>query len=486
MDEKLKNKTLSSLMWQFGQKMFSQFFSFVVTVILARVLVPEDYGVVALASMFNVLVGIFINGSMDASLIQKRDVDELDYNTVFFSSLFMSVLIYLLVYFIAPFFANVYDNPMISPIMRVLALTMPIGALAMVQNASISRNLDFKKFFYATFVGQIIAATVGIVMAYNEYGPWALVAQTIISTVANTLVMFTLVSWHPRWMFSWERFMTLFSFAWKKSIAGFIGTLCDQMKGYLIGGKYTTSDLAYYNRGEGLPDMFRNNIAGTIDAVLFPALSRLNGDVVGVKQGMRRAMMTSSYVLSPIFLGLAAISEQVIPLLYTEKWSPAIPFMQVACLTSCIIVLNRANLESILAIGRSGEVLKLEIYKKPVMIAILAVTVFISPIAISIGMFVYSFYVLYMNTRPNAKYLGYSLSEQINDVKAGLLLSLAMALIVYFWGVIIPNRILALFVQIPVGVLFYLGISHLLELDAYIYVKEIAKTKLNGNLTCKN
>lgn len=479
MDENLKNKTLSSLFWQFGQKLFGQLFSFVVTVILARLLMPEDYGVVALASMFNVLVGIFITGSMDAALIQKKDVDDLDYNTVFWGSLFMSFVIYGVVFAAAPLFAQIYDNQMITPVMRILALTMPIGALAMVQNASISRNLEFKKFFYASLIGQVIAAVLGIVMAYKGFGPWALVAQTILSTVANTFVMFCLVSWHPRFMFSIERFKILFSYAWKKSAAGFVGTLCDQLKGYLIGGKYTTADLAYFNRGEGLPDMFRNNIAGTIDAVLFPALSRLNGDTEAVKRGMRRAMMTSSYVLSPIFLGLGAISDKIIPLLYTEKWAPAIPFMQVACATSCIIVLNRANLESILAIGHSGEVLKLEIYKKPVMIAILAIAVFISPLAISIGMFVYSFYVLYMNTRPNEKYLNYSLLEQINDVKAGLLLSVAMAAIVYLLGIFLKNIYLSIIIQIAVGMLFYIGLSSLIKVEAYFYVKEMIVEKLH-------
>ncbi len=481
MDENLKNKALSSLVWQFGQKFFGQLFSFVVSVILARLLLPEEFGVVALASMFNVLVGIFITGSMDSALIQKKNVDELDYNTVFYSSFLMSFIVYGIVFFFAPFFADIYKTPMISPIMRVLALTMPIGALAMVQNATISRNLEFKKFFYASFVGQLLSATVGIVMAYKGFGPWALVAQTMLSTITNTFVMFTLVSWHPRLMFSWERFRILFSYAWKKSAAGFIGTFCEQLKGYLIGGKYTTADLAFFNRGEGLPDMFRSNIAGTIEAVLFPALSRLNGDTEAVKRGMRRAMMTSSFVLSPIFFGLAAISDQIIPLLYTEKWNAAIPFMQVACVTSCVIILNRANLEAILAIGRSGEVLRLEIYKKPVMLAILSVAIFFGPIAISIGMFIYSFYVLYMNTRPNAKYLNYSLSEQINDVKSGLLLSLIMAFIVYFIGIVIPNKIIAISVQIPVGVLFYCGVSHVFGFEAYIYVKEILLDRLLKN-----
>lgn len=284
MDNNIKSKTLSGVLWQFLQKITSQLFSFVVTVILARLLTPADYGVVALACMFNVLVGIFISGSMDAALIQKKDADELDYNTIFYSSLFMSFIIYGVVYFGSPYFASFYHNEQICPVMRVLALTMPIGALAMVQNAIISRQMAFKKYFTASIVGQVVSAIIGILMAYQGFGPWALVAQQMVSSVTNTLVMFCIVRWYPKLMFSWNRFKTLFNFAWKKTASSFIGTLCDQLKGYLIGFKYTAADLAYFNRGEGLPQLFGTNISGTVNTVLFPALSKLQGDKEAVKR----------------------------------------------------------------------------------------------------------------------------------------------------------------------------------------------------------
>lgn len=471
-EENLKSKTLTGFIWQLLQKTVGQLLSFVVTVILARLLLPSDYGVVALASMFNVLVGIFISGSMDAALIQKKDADELDYNTVFYSSLFMSFVIYAVVFLGAPVLADIYDNPLVTPLMRVLALGMPIGALAMVQNATVSRQLQFKKFFYASLVGQVISAAVGIAMAYGGYGPWALVAQNMISGITNTVVMFFLVSWHPRLMFSFARFRQLFDFAWKKTAAGFIGTLCFQLKGYLIGYKYTMADLAYFNRGDGLPDMVMNNINGSINSVLFPALSKMSDDPDALRRGVRRAMMTSSYVLTPLLLGLAAVSPQVVLLLYTDRWAPAIPFMQVACLTACMTVLNTANLQAFYAIGCSGEVLKLEIYKKPAMLAILAVAIFISPLAISVGLLLYSIYVLYVNTRPNAKYLGYTLREQIRDVRGSFLLAGSMAVLVYGIGYLITNNVLCLTVQILVGAAYYIGLSHLLHLEEYHYVRK--------------
>ena len=478
MDNNLKSQTLSGLAWQFMQKILAQTLSFVITVILTRLLTPEDYGVVALACMFNVLVGVFVSGSMDSALVQKKDADDLDYNTVFYSSLFMSFIIYGVIYFGAPYFAAFFHNSQICPIMRVLALTMPVGALTIVQSAIVTRRMEFKKFFVVGITGQAVSAATGITMACKGYGPWSLVAQQMVSVITNSCVLVYLVRWKPKLTFSWSRFTEMFSFAWKKTAAGFIGTLCEQLKGYLIGFRYTSADLAYFNRGEGIPEMFKNNISGTINNVLFPALSKLQNDREAVKRGMRRAMMTSSYILTPIFFGLAAVADKVVPMLYSEIWSPAIPFMQIACLTAIVTVLNGANLQSILAIGMSGEVLKLEMYKKPVMVAMLFGGIGFGPIGISFSMLCYSVYVLYMNTRPNKKYLYYSLREQMKDVGAGILISSIMALFVYTLGYIIENDYIALGVQTIAGAAFYIGVSEVFKPEAYRYARQTILEKI--------
>lgn len=473
MQGSLKEKTLKGFIWNFSQKFLGQLFHFVVTVILARLLMPEDYGVVALVGMFNVLVGLFINGSMDMALVQKKDADELDYNTVFYSSLFMSFIIFGIVFFSAPHFATLYHNDIIIPIMRVSALTMPIGAFSMVQNATVARQMEFRNFFYATLSGQVLAAIVAIIMAYQDYGPWALVAQSIISTTTNTIVLFQLNNWRPKWMFSWERFKGLFSYAWKRTAAGFMGTFCNQLKGYLIGYKYTAADLAYFNRGEGLPEMLKNNISGTIDTVLLPAFSKIQDDVDNVKRGVRRSIMTSTFLVCPILLGLAATANKIVPILYSAKWMPAVPFMQVACATLCVILINNTNLQTLYALGRTDIVLKQEFIKKPVMLVILAITVPISPISISIGIFFHHLHELFWTCHANAKIIRYSLSEQISDVKPAFVISVLMAFIVYFIGKIDMNVYILLPIQIIVGAIIYLAISHLLRIESYVYVRKM-------------
>ena len=471
MEENLKQKTLSGIFWSFAQKALNQAIAFVVTIILARKLSPDDYGVVAIAAMFTILMGMFMNGGMGVALIQKKDADELDYNTVFYMGLGMSFVLYIIVFFVSPFIASFYREPLISPIIRVLALTMPLGALGGVQGAIVSRQMEFKKFFYASFSGQVLSAAVGICMAYKGYGPWALVGQQMVSAITSTLVVFSMVRWCPRWMFSFERFKGLFSFSWKKLGADFIGTFCSQLRGYIIGYKYSAADLGFYNRGEGLPQMIRNNLYGSISGVMFPALSKLQNEEGGVKRGIRRSIRTSSYLFLPLLFGLAAVSDQLVPILYSAKWNPAIPFMQILCVTAAMDIINGANLQAILAIGRSDVVLKIEFYKKPVMLAILAVTTFISPIAIAVGMMIYSFYVLYVNAGANKRYLNYPLSEQIHDIFPNLLLAVSMAVMVYFVGFLIPNIYMALVCQILIGGIYYIGMSHYLRNENYFYVR---------------
>lgn len=470
MSDNLKQKTISGLFWQFSQKFIGQIFSFVVTLILARLLLPEDYGVVAIAGMFNILAGIFINCSLDIALVQKKDVDELDYNTVFYSALLASIIVYLGVYCCAPIVSNIYKNELICPVIRTMALTMPLSSLSIIQNTKIIRSMKFKTFFYTTLIGQIFAGVFGIYFAFHGYGAWALVIQSLVGSIVNTLSLFCIVRWLPKLMYSFERFKALFSFAWKRSAAGLMGTFCNQLKGYLIGYQYTTADLAFLNRGEGLPDMLKNNISGTIDGVLFPALTKLQDDKERLKSGIKRSIIVANYVLAPTMFGLAAVSDKLVPLLYSAKWSPAIPFMQISCITVCVIVINNTNLQALYAIGRSDEVLRIEFIKKIVMIFILLISIYISPIAISAGFLVHSCHELFWTSRSLSKYVDYSLCEQLNDIKSSSLLAFSMGIVVILVGENINNIYISLFVQVLTGFIYYVIMSHIFDMKGYKYI----------------
>jgi len=461
MDSQLKDKVLSSFVWQLLQRVLTQLISFGVSVVLARILAPEDYGVVALSGMFIVLIGIFIDSGLGTALIQKKDADELDYNTVFYSNVFIAVVVYLVVFCMAPLLAKIFSNPQVTSVIRVMALSMPIGSLAGVHSAMISKNLAFKKFFFSTLSGSLLSAVVGLSMVLAGCGVWALVGQNIVSNIANTIVMLLVVRWIPKRMFSCKRFKSLFSYGWKIAASNLIGTFFSQLKGYTIGLKYSPADLAYYNRGEGLPGILYNNISSSINTVLFPALSKLQDDKVAIRRALSKTMQTASFVLMPGLLGLSAVSHNFVEIVYTSKWMAVVPFMQVICMMNCFDLLGAANIQAMKAVGRADTLLKLEVYKKPLMLAILVGCMFVSPLAIAVGQFVYSLIALAINAYPNRKYIGYPLKEQFLDISNSFFIAVVMSIIVYLVGKLSLNIYVLLVLQVLVGIVVYLVLSRL-------------------------
>lgn len=473
----IKGKTISGFFWQLSQKVLCQVVSFGISVVLARILLPSDYGVVAICSMFLILAGIFISGGLGTALVQKKDADDLDFCTVFYSGMVLSIVVYSAVFFAAPLIADFFKNEQITSVIRVLALAMPIGTLSGVQNAFVSRQMIFKKFFYSSLIGTFASGAVGLGMALTGFGVWALVGQNLVSTITNTLVLFCIIEWHPKLRFSYERFKALFSFGWKMAVINILTTFFYQLKGYVIGYKYSATQLAYYNRGEGLPGILYNNINGTISDVLFPALSKLQDDKAALRRALSRAMRVSSFFLMPALFGLAAISNNLVIIIFSEKWAASIPFMQVICLISCSDILGMANYQAIKAVGRADTLLKMEFIKRPAMFAILIITMFISPLAIAVGQLVYSIIAFIVNAYPNRKYIDYPILQQLTDVGRNFGISLLMAIIVYLIGFIGMNMYVCVAVQVVVGGVLYYFMACAFNKEDYGYVLEFVKTK---------
>ena len=435
-NEEIKRKTISGFFWQFGRKILGQFLGFLVTLVLARKLMPEEFGIVALCAMFITFIDLFVNSGISIALIQKKDVDELDYNTIFHSGLVLSIIAYIIIFFSAPFVAIWFHNPQVTSVLRVSSIAMLIGSFSMVQSAHVSRKLEFKKYFLSSLSGQALSGVVGVTMACIGFGVWALVTQSLIKRLTSTLVLYFIVRWHPHWEFSFERFKGMYSFAWRQMVANATATISEQLRGYVIGIKYSPADLAYYNRGEGLPGIVYNNVNGTINSVMFPALARLQDDKARIRHGLSRSMKTSSYVIFPALFGLAAVSDKIIVILYTAKWLPAVPFMQLICIIYCFSLIGGANTQAITAMGRSDIVMKWELIKRPIMLSVLAITAFISPLAIAIGQCIYCIGVCFFNAYPNKKIIGYPIRDQVLDIGGNFLLALTMAGIVFLVGLL--------------------------------------------------
>lgn len=466
---------MSNFIWRLAERFGAQGVAFVVSIVLARLLAPEAYGTIALVTVFTQILNVFIDSGFGNALIQKKDADDLDFSTVFYFNIAICVLLYLGMFLAAPLIAKFYNDASLISVVRVLSLTLVISGVKNVQQAYVSRTMQFKRFFFATLGGTIGAAVIGIAMAYFGFGVWALVAQQIFNATVDTLILWITVRWRPKWMFSWQRLKGLFSFGWKLLASSLLDTVYNDLRQLIIGKMYTKTDLAQYNRGKQLPDLLVNNIDTSINSVLLPAMSQVQDDPERVKNMTRRAMKTSTYVIAPVMMGLAFTAESVIHLILTEKWLPCVPFLRVFCITYMFYPVNTTNLNAIKAMGRSDLFLKLETIKKVIGLIVLLGTMWFGVMAMAYSLLLTSITSQIINSWPNKKLLDYSYPEQIRDILPGILLAVFMGSCVYPVKWIGFSDLLTLFIQVVMGACIYIGGSALLKLEGFRYLWEQLK-----------
>lgn len=472
-----RETVLSNLIWRFLERTGAQVVALVVSIVLARILSPEDYGTVALTTVFINMLNIFVDSGLGCALIQKKEADDIDFSTVFFTNIAFCIMLYVLMFFTAPFLARFYGKGGLTSIIRVLSITILISGIKNIQNSYISKTLQFKKFFYATLAGTIIAAIVGVWMAYNGFGVWALVAQHITNLSIDTLLLWITVKWRPRFVFSFQRLKGLFSYGWKLLVSALLDTFYTNLRNLIIGKKYTLGDLAFYTKGENFSKVVVGNINGAIDSVLLPAMSAEQDDRERVKQMTRRAIKTSTFCIAPLVMGLAGCSKNIVLILLTDKWLPAVPYIVIFCITYMFYPIHTANLNAIKAVGRSDLFLRLEIIKKIVGFVILFSTMWFGVKVMAYSLLVTSLLGQIINSWPNKKLVHYGYIEQIKDILPGILLAIAMGFAVSFGRFIpLPNAV-QLLIQIFAGaVIFILG-SILFKLDSFSYIQSILVQK---------
>lgn len=475
----LKAKTLSGVIWKFGERVSAQAVNFIVSIILARLLLPEDYGLIALVTVFITICNKIVVSGFATSLIQKKDADNLDFSTVFYFSLAVAVVLYTGLFFSAPFIADFYsaesDPKLFIQVIRVMGLNLFVIAVNSVQQAYVSRTMQFKKFFYSTIIGTIISAIVGIAMAYAGKGVWALVAQNLILAVVNGIVLWFMVKWRPELKFSFKRLKTLYSYGWKIFVASMIKILYNDLRSLVIGKVYTAADLAFYNKAQSFPQLIDTNVEGTIDSVLFPAISKKQSSVDDMRAMLRRAIKTTSYVLMPLLAGLSAVAKPFIIILLTDKWAESIPLMQILAFSFMFAPVELENLQAIKAIGRSDVALKVEIIKKVVGVIILIVSIPFGVTAIAVGMVISTTLSAIINAIPNKKLLGYTFKMQLMDILPSILLSFIMFGVVYPISILNINIYLMLIIQVAVGAVVYVGLSAIFKVESFKYILGIVK-----------
>ena len=474
-----KAKVISNLIWRFFERCGAQLVSFAVSVVLARILDPDLYGPITKAAVFTAILLVFVDSGMANALIQKKDPDDLDFSSVFFFNLAFGLLLYLGLFFAAPLIARMYHDMGLVPIFRVLGLTVVVAGVKNVQQAYVSKTLQFKRFFFSTLGGTLFSAVLGITMALRGFGVWALVWQQLSNVTVNTVILWFTVGWRPKRMFSLTRLKGLLSYGWKLLGAQLLDTVYLKLYPLIIGIRYTDADLAFFDRGNHLPNLVVENINYSIDSVLLPVLSAEQDHREQVREMTRRAIKVSSFVMMPLMAGLAVCAEPLIRLLLKEKWMPCVPFLQIFCAVYAFYPLHTANLNAIKAMGRSDVFLKLEIVKKVVETSVLLLTMRIGILAMALGQLGCELLSLFINAWPNRRLLDYSYRQQLRDMLPSALLSLGMAALLRPLLLIGLSDALTLLLQIPLGVAIYVLGAKLFQLDSFAFILGIAKNMLH-------
>ncbi|MBQ3355848.1 MAG: lipopolysaccharide biosynthesis protein [Oscillospiraceae bacterium] len=475
MKENYRGKALSGMAWKFAERLLTKIVTGIVSVILARILLPDDYGVISLTTVFITLFDVFVTYGFGVALVQKKDADELDFSSTFYAGFVISTLLYVALFFLAELIGDFYDSQLLCSVLRVLGLRLPISALGTVQNAIASRKLMFKQYFWASFIGTILSAVVGIWMAYAGCGVWALVGQQLTDIVVDKIFFFYATKWYPKRCFSFQRVKRLLAYGWKILVSGLINTGYVELRSLIIGKMYTKADLAYYDKGKTFPSVIENSIHAPINDVLFPILAKEQDDLVRVKDMTRKTITTSCFFVFPAMVGLAVVAPTLVPLVYTAKWNPIVPFMQMLCVSFMFRPMQYANIQAIKAIGKSDVYLRLEIIKKSVGIALLLASIWFGVFWIVFAAMATEIAATVINAIPNKKLLNYSFAEQTKDILPYLFMSLVMGAAVFAMNYLPIHHVARLAIQIIVGAGLYYCAARLMKPAAYQYAQETIK-----------
>ena len=450
--------------------MGTQVVSFLVSIILARLLEPKDFGTITLITVFIAISQVFVLSGFGSALIQKKDVTEEDYNSVFYLSLCVSALLYAVLFFAAPGIALFYQEPLLVGILRLLALTLIVGALNAVQYAVLNREMWFKLSFKVSLIAIVVSGVIGVSMAYCGWGVWSLVASSLGGQIATTVTLWFVVHWRPALIFSFSSIRQLFRFSSKLLVSALLDTFFNNLYNLIIGKLFNPTVLGHYSRGQSLPNLLMTSVNGTVSGVIFPALASCQHDLVRVKEITRRAVKATCFVSFPVMLGLAAVAKPLVEVLLTEKWLPCVPYVQISCITFSFWPLHTANLQVLTALGESGTFLALEVIKKVIIVVTIAGTFRFGVMAMVIGQAVTSALCLVINAWPNGRLIGYSFSRQMADVAPSFLLSCGMGAAVLGVGFVIANPYLQLGVQVVLGAALYLVGAKLFHLEIADYL----------------
>ena len=462
------------------ERFVAQGLSLIISIIIARILLPSDYAIVSIVTIFFTFANVLISGGFNTALIQKKDAKAEDYSSVLYLSLFLSILVYSILFLGAPFIANIYHLEELILVIRIMGLSLPITAFKSIWCAFISSHFMFKKFFFATLGGTIVSGIVGIGMALKGFGPWALITQQMVNTIIDTILLVLTTRIGLVFKVSLSKLKELYKYGWKILVSSLLGTTYAEITPLFIGIKFSANDLSFYSKGKSFPSMLSSSVTNTLSAVLFPFLSKYQDDKKQVLEYTRRYMQIASFVIFPVMLGFFAISNSFVRVVLTDKWLPSVYFIQVFCICYMFDVVAIGNCETIKAIGRSDVYLVIEIIKKSCYGVTLALFIIFadSPKIITAAYLVCTVIQVAVNCVPNIKLINYRFKDQVLDLLPNLLISSLMCAVVCLVGQIRINAFWLLVIQVLSGIVFFVLCCLITNNKSYRYCINLIKERL--------
>lgn len=470
MAENLRKETVKGVAWSALERISTGGVLFIANLILARLLSPKDFGLLAVISIFVQIAQTFIDSGFSNALIQKKDRNQIDYSTVFYFNLVISCIFYIILYFGSPFIAKFFDNSQLINLTRVVGLNLLIGALVSVHKTRLTVNLQFKEQGLITLLSSVVAAIIAILLAYHGFGVWSLVVLTLVNISLQTILFYTFVHWHPSLAFSTNAFKGLFSYSSKLLGASLIHLLYRNIYPIVIGKRFSATDLGFFNRADTFAMYAPQLIGHVVSRVAFPIFSRLQDDNDRLRKAYSKYIIYASIIIFPIMIGLMTLAKPLTLLILKEKWLPMVPMLQILCIDWMTDHLCMINLNVLYVKGRSDLALKLEVIKKLLAVSIFIVSIYWGIIGVCWGRVMYGVIAVYINSFYTKKLIGLSLGRQLKDILLPLCISILMGICVYSSDFFIHIDVYQVIAGILIGsfsyviLMFFLMKNHCKEL----------------------
>lgn len=475
----LKHSTMHSFFWSFIEKIGQQGIQFIITVILARLLLPEEFGLIAILMVFMAVAQCFVESGFGSALIQKQDASHLDECSIYYCNIVLGFIAASLLYLAAPWIALFYNIPILVTLTQILCLNLVINSFGIVQTTLLTKHLDFKAQMKVTLIANVVSGTIAVAMAYQGAGVWSLVIQSLLGNLLRTILLWFFLSWRPSWMFSFNSLKTMFTFGSKLLFSGLLDTLYRNLFPIIIGKFFTATDLGFYSRANQIQQALVGNISWPVARVTYPVFSSIKDDKPRLKRGVKKVLSTMAMVIFPLMIGMALIARPLVSVLLTEKWLPCVIYLQLLCFLGLLYPLNLINLNVLIAQGRSDLFLRLEIIKKVISVILIlfsyrwgiAVMILSQIFGSAISYFLNSFYT--------ARFLNYPAIEQICDFAPLLFISVFMGFAVYLVNFLnITHDVFLLFAQILTGICVYLAFCRIARVSTFMEYADIIRPQI--------